>query len=99
MGMKYEVANGELIPNEGQKRLEGFTDEGIPIGVTAQVAAVNKPLMSVMRTCRSGHTVVFDDDGSYVYNKASGIATEIQDDGKRYLFPVWVQSGFTGQGH
>jgi hypothetical protein len=99
LGLKYEVANGEVIPNKGQKRLEGFTDDGVPIGVTAQVAGVNKPLMSVMRTCHSGNTVVFDDEGSYVYNKASGIATEIKNDGRRYLFPIWVQQGFTGQGH
>ncbi len=98
LGLKYEVANGEIVPNEGQNRLEGFTDDGVPIGVTAQVAGVNKPLMSVMRTCRSGNTVVFDDDGSYVYNKASGIVSQIKDDGCRYLFPIWVQTGFTGQG-
>jgi hypothetical protein len=98
LGLKYEVANGEVIPNKGQKRLEGFTDDGVPIGVIAQVAGVNKPLMSVMRTCHSGNTVVFDDEGSYVYNKASGIATEIKNNGRRYLFPVWVQQGFTGQG-
>ena len=98
LGLKYEVANGQVIKNEGQKRLEGFTEEGIPIGVTAQLAGVNKPLMSVMRTCNSGNTVVFDDEGSYVYNKNTGMLSEIRNDGKRYIFPLWVQQGFTGQG-
>ena len=76
----------------------GFTEEGIPIGVIAQVAGVNKPLMSVMRTCNSGNTVVFDDEGSYVYNKNTGMLSDIRNDGKRYIFPLWVQQGFTGPG-
>ena len=98
LGLKYEVVNGQVIKNEGQNILEGFTEEGIPIGVTAQLAGVNKPLMSVMRTCNSGNTVVFDDEGSYVYNKNTGMLSEIRNDGKRYIFPLWVQQGFTGQG-
>ena len=30
---------------------------------------VAKPLAAVNKICAAGHTVVFDDDGSYVHNK------------------------------
>ena len=98
LGLKYEVANGQTINNKGQKYLYGYTDEGMAVGVTAQVAAVNKPLMSVMRTCSAGNRVIFDDDGSYVENKSTGEKSLIRNDGNRYIFPLWVQAGFTGQG-
>ncbi len=38
LGLKYEVVNGQTIKNEGQKYLYGYTDEGMTVGVTAQVA-------------------------------------------------------------
>ena len=59
-GVKYEVANGEHIPNLGEKHLRGFTDqEGFPRHVTAQVCDVSKPLMSVAKLVKTGNTVVF----------------------------------------
>ena len=37
-GVKYEVANGETVPNLGEKRLCGITEnEGFQLQVTAQV--------------------------------------------------------------
>ena len=54
--------------------------------------------MSVMRTCSAGNRVIFDDDSSYVENKSTGEKSLIRNDGDRYIFPLWVQAGFTGQG-
>lgn len=48
-GVKYEVADGTLIENLGEKRFVGVTEEGLKRGVVAQVCGVNKSLLSVRR--------------------------------------------------
>ena len=61
-GMSYRVANGETIPNRGEKVLRGVTDTGKNIGFTAQITDVTKALCSVGKMTDSGNRVVFDDD-------------------------------------
>ena len=46
-GVKYEVANGERIPNLGEKKMRIKTEEGVQRAMTAQVVDVNKALLSV----------------------------------------------------
>ena len=65
-GVTYEVANGVEIPNLGERKFVGFTEEGGQRGITAQVCAVNKTLMSVSKVAAQGNRVVFDDEGSYI---------------------------------
>ena len=48
-GVEYEVANGHRIPNLGQKTFNGVTEENLLRGITAQLADVNKPLLSVAK--------------------------------------------------
>ena len=91
MGVKYEVANGTLISNEGQKRLNGVTEDGATFGITAQICGVTKPLMSVDQVCGAGNQVIFDDDGSFIRNKHTGATAAIKKEGKRYIFPLWVR--------
>ena len=84
-GQKYEVANGEEIHNQGEKKIVAHmlkvdgSDSG-PRGVTAQVCDVHRPLMSVKRVCKNGNSVVFDEDGSYVENKKTGERMIIEED-------------------
>ena len=70
-GVTYEVADGTEIPNLGERKLLGFTEEGGQRGVTAQVCAVNKTLMSVSKVAAQGNRLIFDDDGSYIEDKVS----------------------------
>ena len=42
-GVQYEVANGLLIPNLGEKRFRGIKDEGVTRNITTQVCDVNNP--------------------------------------------------------
>ena len=39
-GVRYRVANGDIIPNEGEKRLKGFGDDYGAMGVNMQIADV-----------------------------------------------------------
>ena len=71
-GVQYEVANGVLIPNLGEKKFQGVSEENITRGLTAQVADVNKALLSVRKVVKAGNRVVFDDDeGSYIEDKVT----------------------------
>jgi len=89
-GTEYECANGQPIANLGQKRMPVVTAEGTLRGYTSQCADVSKPLQSVRHLVRTGHAVIFDDQGSYICNKATGELNAIVDDGINYSMPLWV---------
>lgn len=58
-GVMYEVANGDRIPNLGEKVFTGCTNaEGIARQIRAQVCEVSKPLLSVAKLVRAGNTGV-----------------------------------------
>ena len=55
----YVGAGGQFIYNEGQKQLEGFTNEGKQIKAKAQVAKVTQNLWSVRETTGANNVVAF----------------------------------------
>ena len=65
-GVKYEVANGIRIPNLGEKKFLGITEDGLAREITAQVCEVNKPLLSVTKIVSTGNRIEFDPNGSYI---------------------------------
>ena len=93
-GVKYEVANGEEIPNLGEKLMPVMTREGSMRGLRAQVADVSKALQSVRALVKAGHVVIFGDGDEgqchYVYNKFSGETNEVTDDGINYLMGMYI---------
>ena len=93
-GVRYEVANGEEIPNLGEKNLLVMTEEGTWRGLKAQVAEVTKALQSVRGLVKAGHLVVFGDgeDGCqhYILNKITGEVNNVADDGINYLMRMHV---------
>ena len=104
-GQKYEVANGAVIENEGEKEFVGHVkaQNGSMKMWSArltrtQVAGVHRPLMSVKKMCRAGHTVVFDDEGSFVQDKATGDRMQIEEVDGEYVLETWVEVGFPRQG-
>lgn len=68
-GSAYEIANGAEIHNLGEKAMAILTPEGNVCGEVAQIAPVSKPLKSVRSFVKNDHTVVFDNEGSFVINK------------------------------
>ena len=91
-GVRYEIANGFRIPNKGEKKFIGVSGEGCERGIVAQVADVNKGLLSVSRMVRSGHRVVFGDD-SYIEDKATGERMWLEDEGGMFSLTLWVHAG------
>ena len=101
----YACANGDTIPNLGEKALPVVTREGTVHGYLSQLADVTTSLQSVRHLHKSGHLVVFDGPDSFMYNKRTGEVNMIEDDGFNYVQGLWVippeepgnESGFAGQ--
>ena len=101
-GVTYEVANGEEIPNLGEKLMPVVTAEGTWRRLRAQVADVLKALQSVMTLVQAGHMFVFGDGddgrGNYILNKSTGETTAVKDDGVNYQLGLYIapmqESGF-----
>ena len=96
--MTYEVANGAEIHNEGEKTFSGCIGTvggGVSKerAVRAQVCAVHQPLLSVKGMCRSGHRVVFDEDGSFIENKRTLERLKIEEVDGEYVLDMWVKIG------
>ena len=89
-GACYASATGEPIPNLGEQRLLLATEEGSMRAMTFQAAPVAKPLGSVKRICQAGHYVIFDEDGSYIMNKATGELNWLREQNGNYMLDVWV---------
>ena len=89
-GVTYEVANGQELPNLGEKFIAVLTSEGTVRGHLSQVADVSKPLQSVRAMMQSNHQVIFDDEGSYSINKQTGEINKIEDDGINFKMIQWI---------
>ena len=89
-GVTYVSATGEDIPNLGEVILPFLTNERTKRAMKMQAAEVTRPLASVKRICEAGHTVVFDEGCSFIYNKTSGEVNYLREDAGNYMFDVWV---------
>ena len=93
-GVTYEIANGDEIPNLGEKLMPVMTAEGTQRGLRAQVADVSKPLQAVRSLCLTGHCVVFgggkNGDEHFIVNRFTGEINEVKDDGTNYLMGMYV---------
>ena len=55
-----------------------------------QVAEVSRPLASVKRICETGHVLVFDEDGSFIFNKMTGEINQLREESGNYMSDVWI---------
>ena len=84
------MANGEVIPNLGQKRIFAVTEEGIEKKLILQVCDVNQGLFSASKLAASGNRLIIDVDGSFVENKVSGQKTWLEKLDAMYILKLWV---------
>ena len=89
-GLNYASATGDPIPNLGEQKLPLLMQEGTVRGMTFQAAPVARPLGSVMRMCKAGHRVIFDEDGSYVENKMTGEINWMRQENGNYMLDMYV---------
>ncbi len=89
-GVKYEVANGVRIPNLGEQKFSGTSDEGIQRTLTAQVCDVNKALLSVKKVVAAGNNVVCDQESSYIEDKQTDENMWLQEQNGMYMLKLWI---------
>lgn len=89
-GVAYEIANGDTIPNHGEKHFVVESEEGTRKTITAQVADVNKGLLSVRKIVAAGIEVVFDTH-SYIEDKCIGERMWLTDAQGMYML-MWVKN-------
>ena len=89
-GIHYVAANGGRIPNEGQSNVVFRSVEGIRGMFTFQLAKVNKPLLSVAMLVKDGKRVVFDEGGSYIYDKRTGDIMRLKQERGVFVLDAYV---------
>ena len=106
-GIQYEIADGTLIPNQGEKNFVAHSEGGMKRMMKAQVCEVNKALLSVKKVTQAGNRVVFEEGKSYIEDVKTGEKMWLQEKNGMYLLKLWVKteakpktdaSGFAGQG-
>ena len=103
-GVRYEVADGTLIPNLGEKTFVAVSEDGFLRQLRMQVCDVNKSLLSVRQVTQAGNRIVFEDNGGWIEDKTTGQHIWIKEKDGQYLLKVWVKkggvapSGFSWQG-
>jgi hypothetical protein len=86
----FQSATGEPIPNLGELKVPMLTREHTSRGMLFTGAPVSKPLASVKKICVAGHVVVFDEDGSFIYSKATGELNALREEDGNYMLDVYV---------
>ena len=89
-GIGFVAANGTRMENYGGTRVK-FEKDGKLKAMDFQVTDCKKPLASVAKIIERGNRVVFDEDGSYILNKATG--EKIQLERERGTFVMVVEFG------
>ena len=92
-GVKYEVADGTLIPNLGEKTFVAVGENGTLRKMRVQVCDVNKPLLSVRRVTQAGNRVIFEDSGGWIEDIQTGERLWMQEKDGQYLLKLWVRKG------
>ena len=90
-GVHYVAANGGRIPNEGESHVFSRSIEGIIGKFIFQIAKVNKPLLSVAMLVKDEMRVVFDEDGSYIYNKRTGAIMRLKQERGVFVLEAFVE--------
>ena len=87
---EFVSATADPIPSMGEMNIVMKTREATMRAMTFTAAPVAKPLGSVKRICQAGHIVVFDEDGSYIYNNHTGEVNVLREEMGNYIMDVWV---------
>ena len=97
VGNEYEVANGEVVYNIGERRfIMKLSARSSELELNAQVVeGVHKPLLAVSSVTAQGHQVVFAAQDSHILMK-SGEKLPMRVENGVYEIDIWVKSsGFT----
>ena len=77
-GVTYIAANGNRMPNLGEKKVHFKSKDGLNSSNTFQVTKVKKPLAAVSKITEKGNWVCFGPSEAYIENVATGKRTNLE---------------------
>ena len=95
-GVEYKVANGDSIPNLGEKRFSAWSTEGVGRNIKAQVCSVQQGLLSVRKLVDAGHRVVFEPSGSYIEDVKTYERMHLKDKNGMFFLKMWTKNSGGG---
>ena len=98
VGIEYEVANGAVVVNLGERKAEMKLreDDTSSMLMSFQVVEVHKPLLAVSRLVENGHQVNFSKDDPHIL-LSTGVKMPMRCNLGTYEVDVWIpKPGFTG---
>ena len=96
-GMEYEVANGESLPNLGERKcLMMSEDSDVPKKITFQCADVHKALLSVSRVADLGYACTLGKFGGFLEDTVTGEKIPLHRRGNLYVMKAWVRADPAG---
>ena len=91
-GAEYEVANGQTIPNLGERRCLLMTlGSATAKKIVFQVADVHKPLLSISRCADMGFYTFLGKDGGYMEDMVTGEQIPLQRQDNLYTMRAWIR--------
>ena len=91
-GVEYEVANGQSIPNLGERRCQIMTPGSmVPKLLTFQVADVHKALLSISRCADMGFECHLGQSGGFLLDKTTGEQIPLTRKDNLYMLKTWVR--------
>ena len=98
-GLHYVAADGTRIPNVGQQLVKFMTLDGTWTEFLFQIAAINKPPVSVSKLNEAGYKVVFDENNSYIMNKKTKKVIKMKKEKGVFVIDAYVpkelETGFS----
>ena len=96
--MEYEVANGQSLPNLGQRNCLVWTEgAAAPRGISMQVADVHKPLLSLSRCADLGYESRFGKLAGALIDNESGEVIPLLRRSNLYVLKAWVRAANFGR--
>ena len=91
--LKYEVANGQDIPNLGERRCLMWTESGTsPMLINLQVADVHKALLSLSRCADMGFKGRFGRLAGALVCEKTGEMIPLERKGNLYVLKAWLRA-------
>jgi hypothetical protein len=98
-GVEYEVANGETIPNLGERHC-CLMSEGSNVmkKIVFQTADIHKPLLSISRCADLGYRCTLDRHGGELVDNETGESIPVHRRGNLYIMRAWIKQDKTVEG-
>ena len=90
--IKLVAANGSRIEVLGEKVVR-FEKDGVECGMRYLITDVKKPLAAVSSMVDEGNRVVFDAEGSFIENKATGKRIELERANGTFVMKLNIDTG------